>query len=381
MARYGRSLFPMNRYLEDLLAESEDSGFSVYDINFVKTDTGAFELLCMESGLAGNTWYMTDYSPESSGNDGFADRLGTDSRIFIDNRIHLTSDITVNGNCLIRAETLPENRPTDTDDERAHRTLLWLGKDNYGRVKGTRLFCIGAGGTMNPFITQAMHQGFEHFVIIDSDSLDASNLNRFYGGGHNDIGKNKAAVMKEIVTGFTSRADITVYENDFPGNDCWNDIAGSDIVVCGVDNVHTRYMAQLYARAFTKPLFDMGSGIFVSGAAGSGAGFTVDEMGGQVKVSLPEGACLMCMGLSPGEIRDRRRMEMERRSGYINGTEVTPPGVITLNSVIASLCLTLVRDYITGKEITDNIYLYDELSHTMKHRRIGKNADCPLCGD
>jgi molybdopterin/thiamine biosynthesis adenylyltransferase len=246
------------------------------------------------------------------------------------------------------------------------------------KIKTSRLFCIGAGGTINPFLTMAMHNGFQNFTIVDGDTLDETNLNRFLGADRSDPGKSKVSVMKKNIRRFNPDAEVNTYEKFFPDDDIWKKLPGHDLIVCGVDNEYARYMTQLYARLFHITLIDMGSGIYTDNDETT---IHVREIGGQVKLSRPSGACLVCMGLNPASVKEPRHMELEVSAGYIAGSELTPPSVITLNSVIAATALSVARDYISGNFISENLFTYDELNHSMKSFTVKKNTRCPLCGD
>ena len=270
------------------------------------------------------------------------------------------------------------NLPRESEEEIHHRTLLWLGSDNMQLIKQTTLGCVGAGGLMNPFITYAMHHGFEKFVISDDDTLDASNLNRFLGAAKDDIGKHKVDIMKRSIERFNPRSSVAVLRKNIPDTECEQLLRDCDVLIAGVDNDYSRFQAQLFALKYHCALFDMGSGIFLQDPASVQP--VVEEIGGQIRVYIPEAACLVCMGLDLSQLKDFQRRELEMQRGYIVGTDITPPSVVTLNTTIASLALSLLVNYISGKGLPAHHLSFDGRNFSMHKIAAERNKHCAACG-
>ncbi len=307
LVQYGLYLFPYHVSVADL-PENTTHPFIHHTLPVISTTEEEFDLLCLESSLADSCWYLLKNESEVD-----EQHLVTHSRLVLNSTLHTVDTVTV-----YRSEKMRKIESGKTqllpDDKQHHRTLLWLGRENFAKIKQTSILCIGSGGTMNPFLTQAMHMGFQHFAIVEKDTIEESNLNRFYGGTRQHIGRKKADVMKGIITSYNPEAAVRVIDSYFPEKESWKELITHDIIVCGVDNNYARYMTQLYACMFGKPLFDMGSGIFADIEENS---IELEEMGGQVKVSVPGCACLVCMGMDPADIRDPKRMELDRREGIL----------------------------------------------------------------
>ncbi len=264
-----------------------------------------------------------------------------------------------------------------TDNAQA-RTLLWLGSNNSAKIHSTRIGCVGAGGLMNPFVIEAMHHGFKDFILIDPDKLEEHNLNRFYGGNREDKGKFKTEILKRILTEFNPSIAVETSNSFFPEENTEKLLSTCDIIVSGVDNDYTRVNVQLLATTLNKPLLDMGSAIFLKNNTYLCP--EVDERGGQIRLSIPEKGCLACMGLQLNAVRDFKREEMDRIRGYIVGTDLTPPSIITLNSTIASIALKLLVDYIADTGISTRHIKYNEKDFKLFKVLTNRKNDCPLCG-
>ncbi len=299
--------------------------------------------------------------------------LSDNSKIIIDGIIHESPVIIYEYNGSRYVSQGGDSGSLDMDS----RTLLWLGKGNFEKINSATVCCIGAGGVMNPFLVQAVHHGFRKFIIIDEDRLESHNLNRFMGALPGDEGKYKTEILLKYIKGLRPDAEVVVINRMFPEGESLNAMAGSDLVVAGVDSNYTRILVQLYALVFNRAFFDMGSGIFLED---DNKDFpVVDERGGQVRFLSPGGSCLACMGVDPAVVQNRGRMILEERRGYIAGTDITPPSVVTLNFAVSSICLNMAVEYLTKGFLKDNHIHYDE-----KEKRILKimetpKAGCPLC--
>ena len=204
-------------------------------------------------------------------------------------------------------------------DEMDHRTSLLLGPEGMNKVNSIHIGCIGAGGLGNHFVTAAMHLGIKKFVLVDKDRLEESNLNRFYGAVRKDKGKFKTSLMQKKITGLHREGSVVEVQEFFPSKESILKLEAVDILVAGLDDDRTRLLLQVYALATHRPLLDMGCGIFCDTSG------KPDEWGGQWRLSLPGGPCLVCMGLSPEE----KNFCVTGEKGYLAGTGITPASIVS----------------------------------------------------
>jgi molybdopterin/thiamine biosynthesis adenylyltransferase len=265
----------------------------------------------------------------------------------------------------------------DDTNKMQERTLLWLGEKNFNIIRSFRIGCVGAGGLMNPFIIQAMHHGFKNFIIIDHDRLEEHNLNRFLGAKLKNVGSYKTDILKNNLLIYDPSIKIETSNISFPEEGTEKLLSTCDMIVCGVDNDYTRVNVQLLALTLTKPLLDMGSGIFLLNNTSLFP--QVDERGGQIRLSIPGNGCLVCMGLNLSAVKDFKQEGFDRIRGYIVGTDLTPPSIITLNSTIASIALKMFVDYITGVHLSTKHIKYNEKDLKLFHVLVKRNENCPVC--
>lgn len=117
------------------------------------------------------------------------------------------------------------------------RTETLLGKEKLERIQKARIMVIGLGGVGGTALSALYRSGFRHFVLVDNDKVDPSNLNRQIMYSSNDIGKLKTDVCKAKLTKFCGEIDvktINLYVDEVNALDLIKDV---DFVVDAIDFV------------------------------------------------------------------------------------------------------------------------------------------------
>ena len=117
------------------------------------------------------------------------------------------------------------------------RTETLLGKEKLERIQKTKIMVIGLGGVGGTALSALYRSGFRHFVLVDNDKVDPSNLNRQIMYSNNDVGKLKTDVCKTKITEFCGEIDvktINLYVDEVNALDLIKDV---DFVVDAIDFV------------------------------------------------------------------------------------------------------------------------------------------------
>ena len=117
------------------------------------------------------------------------------------------------------------------------RTEILLGKEKLERIQKARIMVIGLGGVGGTVLSALYRSGFRHFVLVDNDKVDPSNLNRQIMYSNNDVGKLKTDVCKAKLTEFCGEIDvktINLYVDEANAQDLIKDV---DFVVDAIDFV------------------------------------------------------------------------------------------------------------------------------------------------
>ena len=117
------------------------------------------------------------------------------------------------------------------------RTETLLGKEKLERIQKARIMVIGLGGVGGTALSALYRSGFRHFVLVDNDKVDPSNLNRQIMYTNNDVGKIKTDVCKTKLTEFCGEIDvktINLYFDELNAQDLIKDV---DFFVDAIDFV------------------------------------------------------------------------------------------------------------------------------------------------
>ena len=91
------------------------------------------------------------------------------------------------------------------------RSIGLLGEDNFNLITDKVIAVFGLGGVGGTALEALARTGFQHFLIVDFDKVDATNLNRQILYTAKDIGKNKVEAAKERILAINPDADIKVF--------------------------------------------------------------------------------------------------------------------------------------------------------------------------
>ncbi len=182
------------------------------------------------------------------------------------------------------------------------RQIDWFSLD---RVQEAMILVVGAGAIGNEVLKNLALLGIGRILIVDPDTIEASNLSRSILFREHDLGRPKAEVAARAIRQINPQVEVIPFigriEEVF-GLGVWRRI---DVVIGCLDNRAARYYVNRTARLAGSPWINAGIG----------------ALNGQVQVFLPgEHACYECqfsdsayeeIRISCG-IRDRQ-MESERR--------------------------------------------------------------------
>ncbi|HIV92275.1 MAG TPA: tRNA threonylcarbamoyladenosine dehydratase [Candidatus Eisenbergiella stercoravium] len=146
--------------------------------------------------------------------------------------------------------------------EQFARTALLLGEEGVERLERARVAVFGIGGVGGYTVEALARSGVGHFLLVDSDRVALSNLNRQIIATLDTVGRYKTQVMKERILSINPDAEVETRECFFlPENAEEFDFSGLDYVVDAVDTVTAKLELILRARRFGVPVISsMGAG-------------------------------------------------------------------------------------------------------------------------
>ena len=174
--------------------------------------------------------------------------------------------------------------------EQFARTAMLLGEAGVERLERARVAVFGIGG-VGGYVAEALaRSGVGYFLLVDSDRVALSNLNRQIIATLETVGQYKTQAMKERILSINPDAQVETRECFFlPENAEEFDFTGLDYVVDAVDTVTAKLELILRARRFGVPVI-----------SSMGAGNKLDASRLEVADIYQTSVCPPCPGDAPG---------------------------------------------------------------------------------
>jgi molybdopterin/thiamine biosynthesis adenylyltransferase/molybdopterin synthase catalytic subunit/rhodanese-related sulfurtransferase len=164
--------------------------------------------------------------------------------------------------------------------------LKEVGAAGQAKLRASRVLVVGCGGLGVPVIGYLAGAGIGRLGVVDSDSLEASNLHRQTMYALADVGKLKAELAAERVRALNPDVDVRAYTTRLDALNAPDLIAQHDLVIDCTDNFSTKFLLNDCCVRLGKPV------VFAS----------VYQYEGQLQIVQPGSACLRCVW--PAATRD-----------------------------------------------------------------------------
>lgn len=142
------------------------------------------------------------------------------------------------------------------------RTRILLGDSGVEKLKKAKVAIFGIGGVGGYVLEGLARSGVGSFLLVDSDEIDISNLNRQIIATRDTIGMKKVDAAKERVLSINPEASVETRCCFFlPENAAEFDFSGYDYIVDAVDTVTAKIAIILKAKeAGVRVISSMGAG-------------------------------------------------------------------------------------------------------------------------
>lgn len=254
------------------------------------------------------------------------------------------------------------------------RQVRAFGAGGQRVLQSLRVAIVGLGGTGSIAAQQLVHLGVRDFVLIDPDHVELTNLNRVVGAGETDVGLPKSDVTRRHVEAIAPATRVRSIVGDVVHDAVARELLNADILLCCTDSHGSRSVIQQVAYQYLIPCIDMGSTITTQNGRITG-------VFGRVQLVGPDQPCLWCTGLlSSEEVRRDMMSAFERRADpYIQGAHEPAPSVISLNSTVVSLAVTMLLGIVTPIPVGPRYLIYNGSSSTLRPVRAAAEAGCFIC--
>lgn len=142
------------------------------------------------------------------------------------------------------------------------RTAMLIGEAAVERLSQMRVAIFGIGGVGGYVVEALARSGIGSFVLIDNDTVSASNINRQIIATTETIGRDKTEVMTERILSINPDAEVLSYNVFYlPENSDSIDISGCNYIVDAVDTISAKIEIILKAKELGIPVIScMGAG-------------------------------------------------------------------------------------------------------------------------
>ena len=153
------------------------------------------------------------------------------------------------------AYSVPRFLDSDQRDRYSrHLILPEVGEEGQKKLLDSKVLCIGAGGLGSPALLYLAAAGVGTIGIVDSDVVEASNLQRQVIHDTEKIGIPKAESARQMISKLNPDVQVNVHDVRIDSSNAIDLMSGYDVVVDGCDNFDTRYTVNDAAVELRKPV-------------------------------------------------------------------------------------------------------------------------------
>ncbi len=265
---------------------------------------------------------------------------------------------------------LPWTKPQTLAPDQAqrysrHLLIPEVGERGQLKLLSSKVLLIGAGGLGAPAALYLAAAGVGTLGIVDSDVVDATNLQRQILHNTERLGRSKVESARETIAALNPDVTVVGYEERLTAANIDRIIAGYDVVVDGSDNFPTRYLVNDASVKHQIPVVH-GSIYRFEGQV------TVFKPFGPVDANDPfgRGPCYRCLFHQPPPPELAPSCAEAGVLGVL-------PGIV--GSIQANEAIKLLLGI--GEPLIGRYLLFDALDTTFREVKLRRDPECPVCGE
>ncbi len=244
---------------------------------------------------------------------------------------------------------------TEEQIKRYSRHILLKDVGGVGQEKllNAKVLVIGAGGLGCPIAQYLTAAGVGTLGIIDSDSVEISNLQRQILHFTADINRPKVESAREKLIRINPDVRVQCYNERLTAENISNLFREYDFIVEGTDNFPSKFLVNDACVFLNKP-FSQGG---------------ILRFDGQTMTHVPGSACYRCVFESAPPQGAVPSCSEAGVLGAVAGMLGTIQAAETLRYILG-----------IGKLLTDRILFFDAFNMEYNTVQVKKNPNCPICG-
>lgn len=225
------------------------------------------------------------------------------------------------------------------DATRFDRQVRMFGQDGQRLIESVTVALVGCGGLGSHVAQQLAYLGVTHFLLIDPDVVEPSNLNRLIGATSADARNRKAkvTVVERLIRSVSPHAEVVPVDASFVSPAGFDALGRAEIVFGCLDNDGSRLVLNEYCQAYRKSYWDLATDV---------DGRDPRQFGGRLLYSTSGEMCVVCKDLlDQAELRrygaSTAQMEEDARiyGVPVEALGTSGPSVVSLNGLLASVAV------------------------------------------
>ncbi len=144
-------------------------------------------------------------------------------------------------------------KPEELKRYARHLSLPGIGIEGQKKLKRSSVLCVGTGGLGSPVLLYLAAAGIGHIGIVDSDSVEDSNLQRQIIHGTSSIGKPKIESARLRILELNPFCKVDIYHTHLTTKNALDIIKAYDIVCDCTDNFASKYLINDACIILNKP--------------------------------------------------------------------------------------------------------------------------------
>lgn len=253
-----------------------------------------------------------------------------------------------------------------------------FGKAGQTELKDCHVAVLGLGGIGSLVSEYLARLGVGKFTLVDSDSVEESNLSRIVGASISDArGKvAKVEVAERIILEANEGAQVRTIVDDAAKESVARQLTGCDYLFLAADSMRARLVFNALIHQYLIPGVQLGSKI-----RHDANGVLIDVMSANRPVRPGQG-CLWCNQLIDATALAKEAKTDAERKAQEYGAEEPNPSVISLNAISAAHAVNdFLLDYLSLRTEPDLLHYehFHLLARTRNLVQPRRDDDCPEC--
>lgn len=254
------------------------------------------------------------------------------------------------------------------------RQVRAFGPRGQAKVSLQNVSIVGLGGTGSVVAQQLAYLGVRRFLLVDPDTVDETNLNRTLGAGPSDVGRAKVSVASAAIRAVRPDAHVDEVVGDVTRREVAARVTSSDFIFSCTDTQGSRAVLGQIAYQYLLPMVDVGVNIVVKNGA-------VTFIEGRAQMFAPGLGCYVCgQQLDWHAVRrDLQTVHHRQNDPYFTGAGEPQPAVVSINSVVASLGVTMFLASVAGVPSNARYQMYDGIAGRVRTLTQVPDPECTVC--